>query len=210
MDYRRAFRSAAVSFADLLARVPADRWDGPGLGDWTLRELAAHATSSGLRQVPAVLATPSAEITRATSEDYWLLARTVAPDVLAAARKASDEDARAHARTDPADPAGWVGMVGDLVGLATQALGRVGDDDPVETPAGGMRVRDWLPTRTFELVVHGLDIAAAARIELHLTPDVYADTAAQAARTAAMAGAGPALLRALTGRTPLPPTFTIV
>jgi hypothetical protein len=188
MDYRRAFRSAAVSFADLIARVPADRWDDPGLGDWTLRELAGHAAGSGLRQVPPVLSTPADEIARASSEDYWLLARAVHPDVLAAARRASDDDARASA----------------------QALGRAEDDDLVTTAAGGMRVRDWLPTRTFELVVHGLDIAAAARLTMHLNPEVYAQAAAQAARAAAMAGDGPALLRALTGRAPLPPSVTIV
>jgi len=205
MDYRRAFRSAAVSFADLVARVPADRWDDPGLGDWTLRQLAGHATGSGLRQVPAVLATPAEEITRASSEDYWLLARVVPPAVLAAARLASDEDARAHALPD--DPGA---LVGDLVGLATQALGRAEDDDIVETPAGGMRVRDWIPTRTFELVVHGLDIAAAAGVELFLTPEIYGEAAAQAARAAAVGGDGPALLRALTGRAILPPTITIV
>ena len=84
MDYRRAFRSAAVSFADLIARVPADRWDDPALGDWSLRELAGHATSSGLRQVPAVLDTPAEEIGRASSEDYWLLARAVPPGGLRA------------------------------------------------------------------------------------------------------------------------------
>jgi hypothetical protein len=207
MDYRRAFRSAAVSFADLIGRVPADRWDDPALGDWSLRELAGHATSSGLRQVPAVLDTPAEEIGRASSEDYWLLARAVPPGVLAAARKASSEDALANAEALRGDPSG---VVGDLVGQATQALGRVADDDLVETPAGGMRVRDWIPTRTFELVVHGLDVAGAAGVELFLGPEVYAEAAAQAARTAAVAGDGPALLRALTGRAPLPPAFTIV
>ena len=52
MDYRRTFRAAAVSFADLVSRLPADRWDSPGLGDWTLRELVGHTVSSALRQVP--------------------------------------------------------------------------------------------------------------------------------------------------------------
>lgn len=207
MDYRRAFRSAAVSFADLIARVPDDRWNVPALGDWDLRRLAGHAVSSGLRNVPAVLDRPAEEITRASSEDYWLLARAVPAEVLAAAHQASDEDARVNAEALKGDPAR---VVGDLVGQATQALGRVQDDDLVETAAGGMRVRDWIPTRTFELVVHGLDIAAAAGVALHVTPELYAEVAAQAARAAAMAGDGPTLLRALTGRASLPRTVTIV
>jgi hypothetical protein len=207
MDYRRAFRSAAVSFADLIARVPTDRWDAPALGDWTLRDLIGHAASSGLRQVPTVLATPAEEIARASSEDYWLLARTVTPEVLAAAKAASDEDARTAAEALGDNPAA---TIGDLVGQATQALGRAQDNDLVTTPAGGMRVRDWLPTRTFELVVHGLDIATATKTDLFLTPEVFAEAAAQAARTAALEGHGPTLLQALTGRTQLPQTFSIL
>jgi hypothetical protein len=207
MDYRRAYRSAAVSFADLVARVPDGHWDDPALGDWTLGELIGHTAGSGLRQVPAVLSTPAGEIARASSEDYWLLARTVAPEVLAAAHLASAEDARVNADLLKDDPAS---VVGDLLGQATQALGGARDDDLVETPAGGMRVRDWIPTRTFELVVHGLDTARDAGIELFLDAEIYAEVAAQAARTAAMAGDGPALLQALTGRATLPSTVTMV
>jgi hypothetical protein len=207
MDYRRAFRSAAVSFADLIARVPADRWDSPGLGDWTLRDLAGHAVSSGLRQVPGVLGNPGDEVERTSTEDYWLLARTVAPEVRAAATDASTADARETGRALGDDPAA---VVGDLVGLATQALGKVEDADVVATPAGGMRVRDWLPTRTFELVVHGLDVAAAAGIEMFLGPEVFAEVAVQAARVAAATGDGAVVVRALTGRGDLPPGFSVV
>jgi hypothetical protein len=206
MDYRRAFRAAAVSFADLIARVPADRWNAPGLGDWTLRELAGHAVSSGLRQVPGVLATPGDGVERASAEDYWQLARTVAPEMLSAATAASSADARESGRALGDDPAA---MVGDLVGQATQALGKVEDDDVVDTAGGGMRVRDWVPTRTFELVVHGLDVAAAAGLEMFLAPEVYAQVAAQTARVAALNGDGSTVLRALTGRDSLPPGFSI-
>jgi hypothetical protein len=207
MDYRRAFRAAAVSFADLIARVPDDRWDSPGLGEWTLRELAGHAASSGLRRVPSVLSTPGDGVEQPSAEDYWLLARTVAPEVLAAAIAASSADARESGRELGDDPAA---VVGDLVGLATQALGKVEDNDVVATSAGGMRVRDWLPTRTFELVVHGLDVAAAAGIEMFLGPEVFAEAASQAARLAALTGDGAVVLRALTGRSGLPAGFSVV
>ena len=70
----------------------------------------------------------------------------------------------------------------------------------VATPIGGMRVRDWLPTRTFELVVHGTDVAAAAGVGYHLAPAVLAEAAALAARTAVAIGDGEMVLRALTGR----------
>jgi len=187
MDYRRAFRSAAVSFADLIARVPADRWDSPGLGEWTLRDLAGHAASSGLRQVPGVLGNPDDEVERTSAEDYWLLARTVEPEALAAATDASTADARETGVALGDDPAA---VVGDLVGLATQALGKVEDDDVVGHLGRRHAVRDWLPTRTFELVVHGLDVAAAAGIEMFLGPEVFGEVAVQAARVAAATGDG--------------------
>jgi hypothetical protein len=194
MDYRRAFRSAAVSFADLIARVPADRWDSPGLGEWTVRELAGHAAGSALRRVPDVLGSPGDEVERASAVDYWLPPRTAA-DPGAAGRALGD------------DPAA---VVGDLVGLATQALGKVEDDDVVATPAGGMRVRDWLPTRTFELVVYGLDVATAAGIEMFLAPEVVAEAVGQAAGIAAATGDGTVVLRALTGRGDLPSGFSVI
>jgi hypothetical protein len=100
--------------------------------------------------------------------------------------------------------------VADLIGRATATLATVGDADVVDTPIGGMRVRDWLPTRTFELVVHGLDVAAAAGVEYHLTPAVLAEAAALSARIAVAAGDGALVLRALTGRATLPPGFSVV
>jgi hypothetical protein len=80
----------------------------------------------------------------------------------------------------------------------------------VATPIGGMRVRDWLPTRTFELAVHGLDLAAASGLDFPLSPAVLAEAAAMATATAAATGDGAVVLRALTGRTGLPPGFSVV
>jgi hypothetical protein len=80
----------------------------------------------------------------------------------------------------------------------------------VSTPVGGMRVRDWLRTRTFELVVHGLDTADAAGVSFAVVPEALAEAATLAARVAVVTGDGEALLRALTGRGGLPPKFTVV
>ncbi len=90
------------------------------------------------------------------------------------------------------------------------ALAGVGDDDLVRSPGGGMRVADWLPTRTFELVVHGQDIADAAGVAFAAPAAAVADAAAQAARTAIATGRAPVLLRALTGRGRLPHDFTVL
>jgi len=80
----------------------------------------------------------------------------------------------------------------------------------VTTPAGGMRVRDWLPTRTFELVVHGIDAAAASGVPHNLGLEAVAEATTLATRLAVALGEGDALLRALTGRGELPPKFTVL
>lgn len=203
MDYRRTYRAAAVSFADLVSRLPADRWDGPGLGDWTLRELAGHTVSSALRQVPPVLAATGATVTLGAPQDYWAFARSAPPERHAA----SSADAR--------ETGAWLGddaaaRVSELIGLATAALAAARDDDVVTTPAGGMRVRDWLPTRTFELVVHGTDLATAAEVPFDLPPEVVAEAVTLAARVAVAVGDGGLVLRALTGRGGLPEHFSVV
>lgn len=207
MDYRRVYRSAAVSLVDLVSRIPSGHWDGPGLGEWTLRDLLGHTVSSGLRQVPPALAAPAEKVAAASPEAYWAFARTVSRDVYAAAMKASTEDARETGRTLGRSP---LDAVRELAGRATAAVAAAGDDDLVTSAVGGMRLRDWLPTRTFELVVHGLDVAAAAGVAADFAVDALADTAAMAARIAADGGQGPTVINALTGRGLLPVRFSVV
>ncbi|MFD0524135.1 maleylpyruvate isomerase N-terminal domain-containing protein [Paractinoplanes durhamensis] len=207
MDFRRSYRSAAVTYVDLVSRVPADKWDGPGLGDWTVRELVGHTVSSALRQVPVVLTTPGGEIVVSSAEGYWALARQVPADIYAAAVAASGDDAHATGLVLGDDPAD---AIRELAGRATQAVATAADDDVVLTAAGGMRVRDWLPTRTFELVVHGIDLAAATGVPHNFSPEAVAEATARAARVAIAVGEGEMLLRALTGRGELPPKFSIV
>ena len=200
MSFRDTYLAAADAFADLVVRLPAEGWDGPGLGIWTRRELVGHVAGSALRQVPQVLANPAGHQEILSPEGYWAFARA------APAGQSVDDAPRTGdgLGDDPAD------LVWHLIGEAAAALATVGDLDLVETPAGGMRVADWIPTRTFELAVHGLDLARAARVPFQLPGDVLAEAAAIAARVAVVLGEGPLLLQALTGRTALPPGFTVL
>jgi hypothetical protein len=134
-------------------------------------------------------------------------ARSAPADVHAAATAASSADALETGKWLGDEPAA---RVSELAGQATAALAAARDDDVVGTPAGGMRVRDWVPTRTFELVVHGLDIAAAAEVPFELAPEAVAETVTLAARVAAAVGDGQLVLRALTGRGGLPEQFSVV
>ncbi|WP_243757920.1 maleylpyruvate isomerase N-terminal domain-containing protein [Allobranchiibius sp. GilTou38] len=86
------------------------------------------------------------------------------------------------------DPAAGFGALVDQVGAELASA------DPaavITTIAGGMTVDTYLPTRTFELVVHGLDICAAADLPTTFTPASLNETCALAGRIAARAGRGP-------------------
>ena len=145
--------------------------DSPGLGDRTLRDLVEHTVNSALRQVPEVLG---------STAEIW-------PRTRRRGTGRSPGRARFRAGTSVTTPRT---IVAELIGRATATLANVGDADVVATPIGGMRVRDWLPTRTFELVVHGMDVAAAAGVDYHLAPAVLSEAAALAARTAVAVGDG--------------------
>lgn len=97
--------------------------------------------------------------------------------------------------------------------IAARVLPLVAAHDGTElvtTIAGGMRLGDYLPTRTFELAVHTADLAAA----LGVPPDVPATAAAQALQVVTQLAvadglAGPLLLAA-TGRPGLAEGFSVL
>nr|BFE72922.1 hypothetical protein GCM10020092_062230 [Actinoplanes digitatis] len=157
--------------------------------------------------MPDVLATAGDAVKVESPQAYWAFARSAPPELRAAAVAASTEDAR--------EAGAWLGdeaasRVSELTGLATTALAAVRDDDVIVTPAGTMRVRDWLPTRTFELVVHGTDIAAATDLPFEVAPEALAESVTQAAQIAAAVGDAAPVLRALTGRAQLPQDFSVI
>jgi len=202
---RTIFLDAAATVADLVARIPADAWDGPGLGVWDLRALVGH-TSRSLITVTTYLAQPASAVDIPTAEAYYVaIAHALGANAANAAAVAQrGRDAGAALGDDPA-----TAFAARLVD-ATAALEAVADGDVVTTIAGGMRVGDYLPTRTFELTVHGADIAAATGLPVRFAPTVLVEAVTLAARVAVELGHGPRLLAALTGRESLPPGFSMV
>ena len=198
-DSRRAFADAARWFVHTTTRV-GDRWTHPGLGEWDVRALVGH-TSRSLLTVEAYLARPAATVEIASAADYFRATRALAADPAVAAR---GYDAGAALGPDPAAA---------VAEIAARVLALVDTQDEtalVTTIAGGMRLGAYLPTRTFELAVHTLDLATA----LDLPLDVPATAAAEAldlVTDLAVAGgrAGPLLLAA-TGRPGLPAGFSVL
>ncbi len=196
------FASAAGSFAELVRHVPTDAWGRHGLGDWDVRSLVGHASRS-LITVSTYLQTPAEREDIATPQEYYA---RVSPSVLGIDPADVAERGRKAGRDLGDDPAASVAA------LVAQALADVQSaGDPVIAVIGGLGIRlhAYLPTRTFELVVHSMDIARA--LDLSYTPpaDALEDALVLAARIAAGAD-GATVLMALTGRDTLPPAFSIV
>ena len=197
------FASAARSFADLVHRIPATAWDGPGLGEWDLRSLVGHASRS-LITVSTYLQTAAEKEDITTPQEYYV---RVTPSALGIDPAGVVERGRQAGRDLGDHPAD---VIDDLVSRVLADLADRGD--PLITVIGGagIRLSTYLPTRTFELAVHGLDIARAVGIPLELPTDVVEEATALAARIAAVQGHGRTVLLALTGRGELPAPFSVV
>lgn len=195
------FSAAATAVSEAIAHVPQHLWDGPGLGDWSLRDLVGH-TSRSLVTVIDYLARPVAEEVVPSAPAYFT---AVSAGTLGGA--AVIERGRQAGRDLGPDPGSRFSR---LVDEAVQVAERTHPDLVVHTIVGGMRAGAYLPTRTFELCVHGLDIAAATGVTLDLPSSAVEEACALAAVTAAQRGLGPSLLLAMTGRRGLPPGFSVV
>ena len=189
------FTSAARSFAALVREIPAGAWDGPGLGEWDRsRAGRTHVALTDHReQLPA-------DHRRARGHhDTGGVLRAGDP-VGAGNRPRRCRRARAAGRQRSRRGSGGddrrVGVTGDW------AIWLTSDNPLIEVIGGlGIRLHTYLPTRVFELAVHGLDIAEVAQYP-HVPPPEACSTRrlGLATRTAVATGHGETVLLALTGR----------
>lgn len=192
------FVAAAADFAHLVGHV-GDRWDAPGLGVWSVRDLIGH-TTQGVMLLERALTLPAQTRELGSAADYFRAARGMP------AARIADAGRRAGHQLGP-DPATAAARIMERV---PDAIGDHAPDGAVSTPVGGILLRDYVRTRTFELTVHALDLAAA----LELTPELSSIAMVQslyvAAELAASDGDAGAVLLALTGRARLPERFCLV
>ena len=201
---RATYAAAAEAFLDLVAPVPVERYAGPGLGEWDLRALVGHTARSFVTVTTYLTTRAETVAAGSTGEYYALVARIAAAEGTDAIR----ERGRAAGAALGDQP---LEALHDARAAAEAALeGLAGDDPVVETLGGGMRVSDYLPTRTFELTVHALDIAAALGIAFRPPRAALAEALHVAADSALELGLGTDVLLALTGRRPLPEGASVV
>lgn len=201
-DSRTSFLSAAECYVAQVAAIPVTALTGPGLGDWDLRSLVGHASRSFVT-VDTYLDSPAPELEVPDAPAYYL----AIADLGDADPAAVVERGRAAGAALGDDPATYVGELAARVGAK---LASHDDGYRLTTIAGGMRLDEYLRTRTFELVVHGLDIAVACGIDPGFDDDAVLDVATLAAEVSVRSGRGATLLLALTGRHRLPEGFSIV
>ncbi|MDQ1551327.1 MAG: hypothetical protein QOD50_749 [Actinomycetota bacterium] len=196
------FETAAHSFLDLVAEVKVSQWGEPALGVWDVRSLVGHTSRAILTVEQYLLADPPPEVTAADAEEYYVRVfnEYTDNDAIAArgveAGKALNEDSGA-----------------ELEATLQRALALIAENGPDRAVAIGpigIPLGEYLRTRVFELVVHGMDIARATNQEHGIPAEVVANVADLAARVAVRKGDGEAILFALTGRRPLRPRYSIL
>jgi len=197
---RGAFEEAATWFVSMTASV-RDRWDAPGLGEWTVRDLVGHASRSFLT-IEAYLLETRPEIEIDSASRYYEVAMASAGDPAAVA-----ERGRAAGAALGREPAL------EVTRLARRVLALVAttsDDARLETAAGVMRLADYLPTRTFELCVHTCDLAEALSLDTSVPVGAAEECGSLLGAMAARQGRAADLLLASTGRRGLPTGFSVL
>ena len=198
---RTVFRQAVDYYLFLVDQVPVDGWESAGLGVWTVRDLVGH-TSRAMTTLERYCKQPGEQVEVETPVSYFLRAmESIAnPEDVAERRRQSGQDLG----PDPAE------TVREIAGRVLVGLEQVSDDLVLALPVGGMRLIDYLPTRIFELVIHGLDLALAIgvaneppRAPTEVTLHLLSDLALESGKPAD-------LILAVTGRRSLPEGFNLV
>ncbi|BBZ30316.1 hypothetical protein MMAD_46110 [Mycolicibacterium madagascariense] len=199
----QTYASAAGAFAELVRAIPESAWEQPALGVWDVRSLVGH-TSRSLTTVSTYLQTHADHEDVPDAVDYYVRMRDYAAGM---GGDAVAERGRQAGRDLGADPAAAVDA------LVQRVLGELADvDDPLIEVIGGLGIKlsSYLPTRVFELAVHGLDLIAATGVDVAIPDEVLAEATVLAARISVALGTAETVLMALTGRTQLPPSFSVV
>lgn len=187
-----AFRFASHWWRSLVGAVDEARWGGPGIGEWSVLELVAH-TNRVYRTLLDYIEGPVKDPTPiASAPEYFRIVLAEQTPHLHIADRGREEGASYRGR----DP---MMITEDLAARAMKMVEAAPADTVMHLFVGEMVLPQYLATRIVELVVHGLDLAAA--IGLPTDPPREASTVALSV-LAALAGPGDlsALVRLLSGR----------
>ena len=192
---RAAFEEGGATLLRTLRAVAPEYWDRPGaLGEWTTRELTAHALRAFVTVEGYLAAAPVTDRVLADAAEYYATALsdpTVHQGVAVRGRQAGRQ------LIDP------VGEAEATIERVLAQIAATANDEPVNTFAGQITLIDYLATRVVELGVHTLDIQRATGqfAELH------SDTSAVVLAVLMQLTAPVPVILALTGRAALSDGF---
>lgn len=150
---RRAFVDATRFVLGVLEELTEDQWALPGIGEWSIRELAVHTVRAGSTLTTYAAAKAVGDRDAFGPVDYYM-AVLADPEV----HKGVSERARTQAAGIEIPIAEYARGV---FAEAEQVLERTPADHLLATPVCNIRMVDYLPTRVVELVVHGIDLSVA-------------------------------------------------
>lgn len=204
MDARPWFDLATAGFRRVVAGLDAAQLDDPALGEWDVRALLGHTCRAFLtiENYVAQADNTTDPVTLAGPADYYRATRAGLADPAQVTQRG--RDAGAALGQDP------VAAVAAILDRVPALVTRTRDDAPVATPVGRMRLIDYLPTRAFELSVHGIDLARATGQPV---PEELMDTLGPCLALCTELAAPEqrlTMVLSLTGREPLPGGFTVL
>ena len=200
-DIRETYLAAGDFFAGVVDQIAIDGFEGPALGEWCVRDLIGH-TYRSFTTVLSYSAKAGDKVELERPVDYFLKIFESHADP-----KLGAELGRAAGLEIIDDPKM---MVRGFAMYVKNKLDELSDDHIMATPVGGMRLIDYLPTRTFELIIHTMDLAIAVGVSDEPPKNGLETTTQILGQLAVHQGQAPGLILAATGRHVLPNGFSVL
>jgi hypothetical protein len=198
---RETYLEAGEFFAGVIDKVDIDGWEAPALGEWCVRDLTGH-TYRSFTTVLSYSAKPGDKVELERPVDYFLKGF----ETLANPKQVA-ERGRAAGLEIIDDPKM---MVRGFAMYVKNKLAELSDDHIMATPVGGIRLIDYLPTRTFELIIHTMDLAKSLGVDIEPPKSGLEATVQIVGQLALHRGHAPNLILAATGRNDLPDGFSVL
>ncbi len=142
---------------DVLPNAVGTDLDAPGLGEWSVGELIAHTSRAFTTTIDYIDPTPAEGPDLISASAYWRRGLST---------EGVDQVVAERARQELAGLDDVIAAALERADTALQTVGATLPTATVHSPFGDLRFDQYLVTRTVEIVVHGLDLAAALDVEV--------------------------------------------
>ena len=200
-DIRETYLEAGEYFASIVDRVDIDGWEGPALGEWCIRDLAGHTYRSFTTVLSYSLKSADTVDLQRPVDYFREVQKTLADP------KHVAEHGRAAGLEIIDDPRM---MVRGFAMYVKNKLEELSGDFILGSPFGGIRLIDYLPTRTVELIIHTMDLAKSVGVVSDPPEAGMEATIDIIGQMALSRGYASDLILSVTGRGQLPAGFSVL